>query len=167
MGLVNIYYLRVPLKLNFNAIVDIFPLSQAKSNMRFKIEPRLIFKVLKFTVYIVLFILALFLTWEVIINYLSRDSSFKQNQVPVTEKPVITVCFSPRNKGNLIFGKDFNISKYNTLDEYYSDVWKGEITLKEGENPKQDIRLTIIYTAFSGECYQLKSMTNRITKGML
>ena len=133
--------------------------------MRFKIEARHIFKFLKFTIYIVLFILALFLTWEVIVNYLSRDSSFKQSLVTVTEKPVITLCFSPRNKGNLTYGKDFNISYYNTYGEYHSDKWIGEITLKEGENPKQDIKFTIINTAFSGECYQLESITNRIVKG--
>ena len=142
-------------------------LVQNESTMRFKIEikSRHIFRLLKITIYIVLFILALFLTWEVIVNYLSRDSSFKQSQVPVTEKPVITMCFSPRNKGNLIYGKNFNISYYKTYDEYNADKWKGEITLKEGKNLKQDIKFTTINTAFSGECYQLESITNQIVKG--
>ena len=137
--------------------------------MEFKLEIKSghIFKFLKFAIYIVLFILALFLTWEVIVNYLSRDSSFKQSQVPVSEKPVITVCFSPRNKGNLIYGKDFNMSYYKTYDEYNADKLKGEITLQEGQNLKQDIEFTIINTAFSGECYQLESITNQIIKGML
>ena len=135
--------------------------------MRFEIKPRHIFKFLQFTIYIVLFVLALFLTWEVIVNYQSRDSSFKQSQVPVLEKPVITVCFSPRNKGNLIYENDFNISYYNTYDEYNADKTKGKITLKEGENLKQDVKFTIINTASCGECYQLESLTNRIVKGTL
>ena len=132
-----------------------------------EIKPGKIFKILKLIFYMILFVLALFLTWEVIVNYLSRDSSFKQSQVPISEKPVITICFLPRNKGNLTYGKDFNISYYNTYGEYHSDKWIGEITLKEGENPKQDIKFTIINTAFSGECYQLESITNRIVKGEL
>ena len=134
---------------------------------KIEIKPGQIFKILKLIFYMILFVLALFLTWEVIVNYLSRDSSFKQSQVPISEKPVITICFLPRNKGNLTYGKDFNISFYNTFDEYLADIWKGEITLKEGKNPNQDIRLTIINTAFSGECYQLESIINRIVKGEL
>ena len=67
--------------------MNIFTIRAMKSKT--EIKPGKIFKILKLIFYMILFVLALFLTWEVIVNYLSRDSSFKQSQVPISEKPVI------------------------------------------------------------------------------
>ena len=86
-----------------------------------------VFKFLKNLIYSVLLGLSLFLTWEVILNYyLSKDSSYKQNQVPISTNPTITVCFLPRNYGELVYGIDFNISKYNNYEEYQSDKLDGK-----------------------------------------
>ena len=48
-----------------------------------------------------LIILTGFLCWEIIIQFLSKDSSFKQSQVPITATPTITICLSPFNIGIL------------------------------------------------------------------
>ena len=122
-------------------------------------------KIIKLTLYIILFGLSLILTSGVILNYLSRDSSLKQSQIPISVKPVITICFSPRNLGNLTYGQNFSISKYNNYFDYYKDRKHGNHTLKVGENPNEQVKLSIITTGFSGECYQIHSTTNKIVKG--
>lgn len=45
--------------------------------------------------------LTVFLTLEIVLQYISKDSSFKQSQVPITATPTVTICLSPFNLGIL------------------------------------------------------------------
>ena len=61
----------------------------------------IIFWAIKLLLDIGLIILAVFLCLEILIQFLSNDSSFKQSQVPITTTPTITICLSPFNIGIL------------------------------------------------------------------
>ena len=79
---------------------------------------KLAFSLLRAITLIALFAFAIFLTFEIFLKFQSRDSSFKKSQVPISTLPSITICFEPKNKNLLKYGKDFNISKYNFHDDY-------------------------------------------------
>ena len=61
----------------------------------------MLFKVFFAVVDIGLISLTVFLTLEIVLQYISKDSSFKQSQVPITATPTVTICLSPFNLGIL------------------------------------------------------------------
>ena len=61
--------------------------------------------------FILLSIVAIYLTEEVIHQFASNDTSLKQTQVPIMEYPTMTICFG-RNS-NFEYGTDFKLSYQN------------------------------------------------------
>ena len=84
---------------------------------------KLIFQLLKAITLIALCGLAIFLTYEIFLKFQSKDSSFKKSQVPISTLPSMSICFDPKNKNLLEYGKDFNISKYNNNADYLGIVY--------------------------------------------
>ena len=79
---------------------------------------KLLFRIVRAITLFALCGFAVFLTFEIFLQFQSKDSSFKKSQVPISTLPSISICFDPKNKNLLEYGKDFNISKYNNNNDY-------------------------------------------------
>ena len=79
---------------------------------------KLLFRIVRAITLFALCGFAVFLTYEIFLQFQSKDSSFKKSQVPISTLPSISICFDPKNKNLLEYGKDFNISKYNNNNDY-------------------------------------------------
>ena len=92
------------------------------TNMVPKITQENLLKVLEWLLFITLFIIAIFFMKEVLIQYNSGDTSFKQFESAITEYPTITLCLNDKFLSNYswyehTYGIDVNI--YYNID----DVW--------------------------------------------
>ena len=87
-----------------------------------KITQEDLLKVLEWLLFITLFIIAIFFMKEVLIQYNSGDTSFKQYESAITEHPTITLCLNDKFLSNYswyehTYGIDVNI--YYNID----NVW--------------------------------------------
>ena len=113
------------------------------------------FQLIERIIFITLSIASFFIAREVLWKFQSSDSSFTTTEIPITNKPAITICL-PYQFQNYTYGTDFNISKYFFLNDYVNK--KNEFILKEGENLlDQKITLTKIFTVHYGACYVIVS----------
>ena len=94
-------------------------------------NPDNFFQLIERIIFIGLSIASVLIGREVLSKFQSLDSSFKTTEIPITNKPAITICL-PYQFQNFTYGTDFNISKYFFLNDYVSK--KNEFILKEGEN---------------------------------
>ena len=62
----------------------------------------MLLKVIIAVIDIGLIILTAYLSSEILFQYISKDSSFSQSQVPITATPTVTICLSPFNIGIII-----------------------------------------------------------------
>ena len=115
-------------------------------------------------IFIILTIGSLFLAREAIWKFQTSHSSFTTSELPITERPTITICL-PYQFQNYSYGIDFNISKYFLFSDYIDK--KNEVTLKEGDNPSTDQMITLskISTTHYGTCYQIVSKIIRNDPG--
>ena len=111
-------------------------------------------------IYLCLCTFSLFLVWEVLMKYASKNSSFQFVSLPITTYPIITICF-PGNP-YLTYGKEFTIFKYKSQEEFWADISYQNNELIEGENVKEETYLTTIQTAYMGKCFQLTSLARHI-----
>ena len=77
----------------------------------YNLTQKIVFDVLKWTIYFGLAAVSVVLSWNVFMKYKSLDTTFKRSELPVSDIPTITVCFNPQNE-NFSLGLDFNIKKY-------------------------------------------------------
>ena len=107
-------------------------------------------------IFIILTIGSLFLAREAIWKFQTSHSSFTSSELPITERPTITICL-PYQFQNYTYGKDFNIAKYFLLSDYMDK--KNEVILQEGDNPTADqiITLSKMSTTHYGTCYLIVS----------
>ena len=117
-------------------------------------------KTLYILVYFCLCVFSLFLVWEVLLKYASKNSSFQTVSLPITRNPVITICF-PGNP-NLTYGEEFTIFKYKKQEEYWTDTSWQNNELIEGKNINEETNLVTIQTAYMGKCFQLTSLSHHI-----
>ena len=121
------------------------------------IKKEVIFKIIQFVIFAFLGTVSVILTWEDILKYESSDSGFKRSEVLITNKPTITICFSPPNS-NLTYGRDFNFTIYFLYKDYMN---KNGNVLKVGENQLQYmVILSKMLTIYNGLCYKTTSITN-------
>ena len=101
------------------------------------------------------------LTWNVVMKYKSRDSSFKQSRVPITNFATIVICPYPKLH-NVTYGENFNISKYDSYGQFQKDRAKMNDILNIGYNQREQVVLEFLQTGFKGECYKIQpsSMVN-------
>ena len=76
-----------------------------------------LWKLLEWLLFITLCIIAIFFMKEVLIQYNSGDTSFKQYESTITESPTITLCLNDKFLSNYswyehTYGIDLNISYY-------------------------------------------------------
>ena len=88
-----------------------------KTNMVQKITQDNLWKLLEWLLFITLCIIAIFFMKEVLIQYNSGDTSFKQYESTITESPTITLCLNDKFLTNYswnehTYGIDLNISYY-------------------------------------------------------
>ena len=88
-----------------------------KTNMVQKITQDNLWKLLEWLLFITLCIIAIFFMKEVLIQYNSGDTSFKQYESTITESPTITLCLNDKFLSNYswyehTYGIDLNISYY-------------------------------------------------------
>ena len=90
-----------------------------------------IIKVIEWLIFIGLCILSVFLTHEVLVQFLLKRTSFKIYEEKITDHPTITICYSGDQKEhfpNYRFGSNFGIDasyKYISLEEgknYYETL---------------------------------------------
>ena len=107
-------------------------------------------------IFIILTIGSLFLAREAIWKFQTSHSSFTTSELPITERPTITICL-PYQFQNYTYGMDFNITKYFLLSDYMDK--KNEVILQEGDNPTADqiITLSKMSTTHYGTCYLIVS----------
>ena len=105
--------------------------------------------------------LSTMLTWNVVMKYKSRDSSFKQSRVPITNFATIVICPYPKLH-NVTYGENFNISKYDSYGQFQKDRAKMNDILNIGYNQREQVVLEFLQTGFKGECYKIQpsSMVN-------
>ena len=112
-----------------------------------KVTRELILNIFEQLIVLILGGISIAISWEVLKNYKSLDSTFKISETPIFDVPTIVICFSPSTE-NYVYGVDFNISKF----------WNGnkdDSILVEGHNPAKSITLTKLLTSFNGICYKL------------
>ena len=107
-------------------------------------------------IFIILTIGSLFLAREAFWKYQTSHSSFTTSELPIMERPTITICL-PYQFQNFTYGIDFNITKYFLLSDYMDK--KNEVILQEGDNTSKDQIITFskISTIHYGTCYQIVS----------
>ena len=109
--------------------------------------------------------LSTILTWDVLMKYQSKDSSFKHSRVSITELPTIVLCpFHIQN--NLTYGVDFNISMYNAFSDFLNDKDAMTHILNAGYNKQEKVTFSILQTGFEGECFKIKPTESVIGKGV-
>ena len=81
-----------------------------KFNM-IKVTRELILNVFEQLIVLILGGISIAISWEVLKNYKSLDSTFKISETPIFDVPTIVICFSPSTE-NYVYGVDFNISKF-------------------------------------------------------
>ena len=92
-----------------------------------------IIKVIEWLIFIGLCILSVFLTHEVLVQFLLKRTSFKMYEEKITDHPTITICYSRDQKEyfpNYRYGSNFGI-------EYK------HISLEEGKNYYEPLNQTI------------------------
>ena len=94
-------------------------------------------KTLYILVYFCLCVFSLFLVWEVLMKYASKNSSFQTVSLPITRNPVVTICF--HGNATFTYGNEFTIFKYKRYNEYLADLSLQNNELKEGENDNEDV----------------------------
>ena len=103
-----------------------------------KVTRELILNIFEQLIVLILGGISIAISWEVLKNYKSLDSTFKISETPIFDVPTIVICFSPSTE-NYVYGVDFNISKF----------WNGnkdDSILVEGHNPAKSITLTKLLT---------------------
>ena len=81
-----------------------------------KVTQENLLNVLEWLLFITLCVIAFLFMKEVLIQFNSGDTSFKQYESTISESPTITLClnnkFLSNYRYNYIYGIDFNISYY-------------------------------------------------------
>ena len=76
-----------------------------------------VFKVLNVCIFIILTVLAVYLSDEILVQYATKDTSFSQSEIPVTEEDSPTIFFF-KNKSHRIFRYDkFKVIKTKTFQK--------------------------------------------------
>ena len=98
-----------------------------------------IIKVIEWLIFIGLCILSVFLTHEVLVQFLLKRTSFKMYEVKITDHPTITICYSGDQKEyfpNYRYGSNFGIDSKTKFEFKY-------ISLEEGKNYYEPLNQTI------------------------
>ena len=114
------------------------------------------FKIIEWILYLVLFAIAIFFTWEAIEKFYSRYLGIEKYDEEIKSYPTMTMCFK---EGFWKYGRDFNMS-YATMTSVV-DV-EDKVILRIGENNlgTSDGKLYIkeIYTEWEGYCYSITAL---------
>ena len=146
------------------------------------------FKLLEWTSYLCLCIFSFTFIWQVLKQYQSKDTSFKEYEESIDKSPTLVFCFSPHEKKKhsedtntsileldsskkqwyvpYILGRDFNTSLFHWSHDDFKEVDEiklGTNTFTEDEYHRQLIlELNELKTMYFGTCYQLFSRTINI-----
>ena len=114
------------------------------------------FKIIEWILYLVLFAIAIFFTWEAIEKFYSRYLGIEKYDEEIKSYPTMTMCFK---EGFWKYGRDFNMS-YATMTSVV-DV-EDKLILRIGENnigiTQGKLLLKEIYTEWEGYCYSITTL---------
>ena len=140
------------------------------------IIPNRVFKTVEWTLFFGLCLISFLFMREVLEKYLSKDTSFKQYEEPISEHPTITICLNAyTSKKKMYFGKDFNISYHYLFANHQFDSGYHRLHLNMGNNysntTKEIIQLDRIYSLYVRlPCYKIstyaKTESNVIETGV-
>ena len=109
------------------------------------------FKIFEWILYLVLFLIAIFFTWEAIDKFYSRSTSIEKYEEEIKFYPTMTMCFK---EGIWKYGRDFNMTY--AIVTSYEDI-EDKVTLKLGQNnlgiSGGKLNMKEIYTEWEGYCY--------------
>ena len=114
------------------------------------------FKIIEWILYLVLFAIAIFFTWEAIEKFYSRYLGIEKYDEEIKSYPTMTMCFK---EGFWKYGRDFNMS-YATMTSVV-DV-EDKVILRIGENnigiSEGKLLLKEIHTEWEGYCYSITTL---------
>ena len=155
---------------------------------KFKANIGNLFKLLEWTLYLCLCIFSFIFMWQVLNQYQSKDTSFKEYEERIGKSPTLVFCLSPHAKAKYsgdtnksileldsskkewyvpyILGRDFNISLFHWSHDDFEivDNFKvGTNNFTEEEYHQQMIlEVNEFKTMYFGTCYQIFSRTINI-----
>ena len=125
-----------------------------------------IIKIIEWIIFIGLCILSVFLTHEVLVQFLLKRTSFKIYEEKITDHPTITICYSGDQKEyhpKIEFGSNFDIDI--TINEAYK-----HISLEDGENYYENLNQTIVLekliTIYEGICHKINFTSDSHINGV-
>ena len=119
----------------------------------------ILLKSLEWTLYFGLCLTSFAFIWQAMVQYQSKDTSFKMNEVPITDFPTITFCLEPPNFTDsdhgppyeYILGSEFKISYY--ANEFWFKI--DSTGPKFNNHSLEEIFIEQIATNFV--CYKINS----------
>ena len=119
-------------------------------------------KVFEWLIFLGLFVLSIFLTWEVFLNYKSKDSSFKISEEKIEKLPTIVVCFMG-TKNTYRLGQEFDVTAYTSYNDYSKDFRNG-LVFGEHDIDGHTLSIKNVDTTYDGKCLNLSTTTQNLSK---
>ena len=114
------------------------------------------FKIIEWILYLVLFAIAIFFTWEAIEKFYSRYLGIEKYDEEIKSYPTMTMCFKEKIWK---YGRDFNMT-YATMISVKEAEDKAILRIGENNLGTSDGKLYMkeIYTEWEGYCYSITAL---------